>query len=599
MKNEIIEKRLSLLRQEMKQKGIDFYLIPTADYHHSEYVDGFFKTREYFSGFTGSAGTLIVSEDDAGLWTDGRYFIQAEKELNGTGIRLFRMFEEGVPTMAEYLSAQMKEGQTLGFDGMVMPAGLGERFGKNLASKKITINYEWDLAESIWVERPKLACHPVKVLSDEINGKSFADKTEEIRKVMREKHCKYHFLAKLDDIMWLFNIRGEDVKCNPVALTYSLITDEEVHLFIQKEELTEEAGKYLDECNVTVHGYSDIIPFLKEYSFEGKILFDKGNISFSMYKILSEKAEYVSDSNPSELLKAVKNEVELANLRDIYIKDSAVLTKFIYWIKKNVGVIPLNEYTAAMHLDQMRSELPEFLDLSFDTISGYNENAAMMHYEATEQDNKTLEKEGMLLVDSGGQYMGGTTDVTRTFALGETTDKMKEHFTLVAMGMLRLAGAKFLQGCSGRNLDILARLPLWEKGIDYKCGTGHGIGYILNVHEGPHSIRSRFSDDVKEAVLVPGMIVSDEPGVYLEGEYGIRTENILEIVEEEKNSDGRFLGFRMLTYVPIDLELIDKSIMQPRDIELLNEYHKNVYEKLAPFMNAEELEWLKIATNAL
>lgn len=599
MENVIIKERLQKLRQVMQEEKIDFFLIPTADYHNSEYVDGYFKTREFFSGFTGSAGTLVVSQNAAGLWTDGRYFIQADKELCGTGITLYRMMDEGVPTVMEYLVKEMTKGQVLAFDGKVMTAFSGNRFAEKLEAKGIKLRYDYDPASEVWAGRPHMACNPIMVLDQKLCGLSLAEKVEQVREVMKKKGCKYHLLSKLDDIMWLFNIRGKDVACNPVAFSYAFIEENEIRLFMDEGEMTEESRCYLAEQAVHAHGYEDIEIFLENYPYEGKVLLDRKAINYSLYKILNDKNVCVFDTNPTELLKAIKNETELEHIRETYIKDSAVVTKFIFKMKDTVGKTPMNEYLAATELNGMRSETEGFLDLSFETISAYGENAAMMHYEATENDNKELAPEGMLLVDSGGQYLGGTTDVTRTFALGPVTEEMKEHFTLVAMGMLRLANAKFLEGCSGRNLDILARQPLWEKGIDYKCGTGHGIGYILNVHEGPHSIRWRFSDDVKEVILKPGMIVSDEPGVYLEGRYGIRTENILEVVAAEKNSDGQFLKFDMLTYVPIDLELIDTKWMQKKDIDLLNAYHKDVYDKLAPFMNEDELIWLKEATRQI
>ncbi len=599
MENVVIRERLAKLRAAMQAHQMDFYLIPTADYHHSEYVDGFFKAREYFSGFTGSAGTLVVSMTEAGLWTDGRYFIQAEKEIRGTGVTLFRMLEEGVPTIQEYLKDKMESGQTLGFDGKVVSTALGEELEEILGKKQVSVCYDYDLAQEVWTDRPKLPNHPLLVLEDSLCGKTLAQKVAQVREKMAEKECVYHVLSKLDDLMWLFNIRGKDVTCNPVALSYAFLSMDDIHLFIQQEEITEEANAYFAKNQVTLHGYDEIIPFLKEYSYAGKILLDKKALSFAMYKIASDRTECVNEANPTELLKAIKNDTELENSRRVYIEDSAVLTKFIFKMKQLEDKTSLNEYEAAMMVDNMRREVPGFLDLSFDTICGFKENAAMMHYEATAEDHKQLEPEGMLLVDSGGQYLGGTTDVTRTFAMGTVTEKMKKHFTLVAVGMLRLAAAKFLQGCSGRNLDILARQPLWDMGIDYKCGTGHGIGYILNVHEGPQNIRWRYTAASTDSVLYPGMIVSDEPGVYLEGEYGIRTENILEVVLDEKNGDGQFLSFKMLTYVPIDLDLIDKKWMQPRDIELLNAYHRDVYEKLAPYMNEEELVWLKEATREI
>lgn len=603
-----IKERIELLRECMKAEQVDFYLIPTADYHNSEYVSDYFKVLEYFSGFTGSNGSLVISRKEAGLWTDGRYFIQAEKELQGSGITLFRMLEEGVPTIQEYLEEQMEEGQTLGFDGRVVNSAYGKKLEQALETKNIKICYEKDLAGSLWKDRPAMPAHPVMILPEDICGQSVQEKLIQVRKLMEPEKCQAHLLGKLDDLMWLFNIRGGDVECNPVALSYGFLTMTECYLFLQKEAVSGEIEKYAESCNIILKDYREIENFLREFSFDDdsgrndgseqkiRILADEKNVNYSLYRILQDKAEILDGENPTETLKAKKNPVELAQMQEVYLKDSAAVTKFIYWLKKNIGKIEITEYSAAMYLDGLRKETEGFLDLSFPTISGYQENAAMMHYEATKENHKKLQPEGMLLVDSGGQYMGGTTDVTRTIVLGKISQEVKKHFTAVTVGMLNLANAHFLSGCTGRNLDVLAREPLWNMGIDYKCGTGHGIGYILNVHEGPQSIRWRYTEGVKEAVLEEGMVLSDEPGVYIEGSHGIRIENVIVVKKGEKNGDGQFLHFDTLTYVPIDLDAIDTAYMQPKDMERLNAYHKAVYEKISPFLDKEEKEWLAEAT---
>lgn len=594
--NAVIQKRLELLREEMKKAGVDYYMIPTADYHSSEYVDEYFKAREYFSGFTGSNGTLVVGRDTAGLWTDGRYFIQADRELEGTGITLFRMMEEGVPEIPDFLYEQMKEGQTLGFDGRTVSCREGRKLEEKLEKKGIKIIYEKDLAAEVWAERPEKPCHSITVLPEEISGKSAAEKLEDVRKKIRDAGAEYLLLSKLDDLMWLLNIRGNDVECNPVALSYGFLTQEEVYFFIQRPEVTEEFEKYAKENHIIWKDYDGIGDFLKGYEYKGKVFLDERNSNYSLFKIIDGRAGHVSGDNPTEQMKAVKNETELSRIEEVYRKDSAAVIKFIYWLKKNIGKTEITEISAAEYLDNLRRNTEGFLDLSFPTISAYKDSAAMMHYEATEENHKTLSAEGMLLVDSGGQYMGGTTDVTRTIVLGPVDDEIKKHFTLVAVGMLQLTDAKFLYGCTGRNLDILARQPLWNQGIDYKCGTGHGIGYMLNVHEGPQNIRWRFADGSKEAVIEPGMIVSNEPGVYIENSHGIRTENILVVKKERKNGDGQFLCFDTLTFVPVDREAINVSWMQPADIERLNRYHAQVYEKTQEYLTEEEREWLAEAT---
>ncbi len=595
--NTAIQERLGLLREAMKRDGMDFYMIPTSDFHNSEYVDDYFKAREYFTGFTGSNGTLVVGQDMAGLWTDGRYFIQAARELEGTGVELFRMQEEGVPEIPDFLYGKMEEGQVLGFDGRTVSCKEGRKLEKKLAEGKgIKINYGKDLAAEAWEGRPELPCHKIMVLPEEVSGESAAEKLSKVRAKIKEAGAEYLLLSKLDDLMWLLNIRGNDIECNPVALSYGFLTKEEAYFFIQEQAVTEEFIRYAKENHIIVKSYDGIMDFLEGYDYKGKVLIDEANSNYALFKTVAGRAEYVSGDNPTELLKAIKNKTELAKMEEVYRKDSAALIKFIYWLKKNIGKREITELSAAEYLDNLRRDVEGFLDLSFPTISAYKDSAAMMHYEATEDNCKILAPEGMLLVDSGGQYMGGTTDVTRTIVLGRIEEEVKMHFTLVVAGMLQLTDAKFLYGCTGRNLDILARQPLWSRGIDYKCGTGHGIGYMLNVHEGPQNIRWRFTSAMKEAVIEEGMVISNEPGVYKEGSHGIRIENILVAKNEEKNGDGQFMGFDTLTFVPIDKDAIDTAYMQPADLERLNRYHAQVYEKTQEYLTDEECEWLREAT---
>jgi len=600
MENRKIMDRLEALRSAMKASGIDFYMMPTADFHNSEYVNDYFKVREHFCGFTGSNGTLVVWKDGAGLWTDGRYFIQADKELSGTGVTLYKMGEEGVPTILQLLKEKMISGQTLGFDGRVVNASAGEQYEKALAEIGVKIAYEEDLAEKVWTDRPALPCGKTFVISDELSGKSVGEKLSDVRKKMAEEKANALLLTKLDDLMWLFNIRGCDVECNPVAISYGYITEEKAYLFIQQAALSEEVSAHLNGAGVIVREYGEVVSFLEtEMPAGDAVLTDMRHCNYTLYKKVSDKCSAVNKKNPTELMKAIKNPVELENMKRVYLQDSVALTKFIYWVKKNVGKMEITEITAAEYLDNLRREIPGFLDLSFPTISGYNANAAMMHYEATPESYAVLAPEGMLLVDSGGQYMGGTTDVTRTIVLGPISDEIKCHYTAVASGMLQLTHAKWLYGCTGRNLDILARQPLWNMGIDYKCGTGHGIGYILNVHEGPQNIRWKFVEGMTEAVIEAGMDVSNEPGVYIEGSHGIRIENIMVAKNDVKNGDGQFMSFDTLTYAPIDLEAIDVKYMTAENRAFLNEYHKQVFEKVSPYLNVEEQEWLKEATRVV
>lgn len=601
MENETIRSRLSLLRAKMKENGIDYYLIPTSDYHNSEYVADFFRVREFFSGFTGSNGTLLVGQNKAGLWTDGRYFVQAANQLEGSGITLYKMMVEGVPTILEFLDAEMNENEVLGFDGMTLAAEIGVEFAARLMSKNVKFKYGLDLADSVWEERPELPANKLFILNNELAGKSYKEKLEDVKKKMRVYGTDSFFISKLDDIMWLTNLRGRDVECNPVALSHMLVTTDRSYLFVQTAALTPEVSSYLKENNITVLEYKDAAANLKGYRPVGDMLFDRNNVSYTLFMILKEITaaagkKLINRPNPTIMMKAVKNETELKNTREIYIIDSVKLTEFIYWVKKNAGKIPLTETDISDKLDAMRAEIDGFLELSFDTICGYGPNGAIVHYKAKKESAARVEAKGMLLVDSGGNYMRGTTDVTRTMVLGEITQEMKKHFTLVTVGMLRLLNAKFPYGCTGINVDTYAREAIWREGLDFNHGTGHGVGYVLNVHEGPQNIRWRNTNGAGDTVLEEGMLVSDEPGIYIENSHGIRIENILEIIKESEGEFGKFLGFRSLTYAPIDLDGIDALYMRDDDIEALNAYHKDVYETISPYIKEKEIsEWLKDA----
>lgn len=596
MENVVIKNRLVQLREEMKRVGVDYYLLPTADFHNSEYVHAFFKAREYFSGFTGSNGTLVVWQEGAGLWTDGRYFTQAERELEGTGIELFRMLQEGVPTIKEFLEREMNDGQKLGFDGRVVPTETGLQLEKTLNSKGIVTDYTCDLADKVWLDRPALPAGEIWIVPEAVAGESVEAKLSKVKASLEKNGADSFFLSKLDDIMWLLNIRGCDVECNPVALSYLWVSEERTVLFVQAEALTAPVKKYLEENHIYVEEYSAVLACLEKVPQTRAVMLDKRYCSYAFYKVLQKACKIVEAKNPTELLKAVKNPVELSNMKDVYLKDSLAVTRFIYWLKNDIGKQEITEITAADYLEKLRREIPEFLDLSFPTISAYNENAAMMHYEATPESHAVLKTEGLLLVDSGGQYMGGTTDVTRTIVLGPVSEEIKKHYTLAAAGMLQMTHAKWLYGCTGRNLDILARQPLWGIGIDYQCGTGHGVGYILNVHEGPQNLRWRFTEGLAEAVLEEGMDVTNEPGVYIPGSHGIRIENVLVVKKAEKNEYGQFMCFDTLTYVPLDPEAVQVSLLTEVQRKYFNDYQKSVYEKLSPYLSEEERKWLKQQT---
>ena len=627
MINTIIMERLEKLRRKMERLGIDYYLIPTADYHNSEYVAPYFQTRHYFCGFSGSNGTLVVGMEEAGLWTDGRYFIQAEKELTGTGVDLYREMEEGVPTVSEWLADRMKENGTLGFDGGCLNVRQVRNLKKKLAHKNVRFVSQYDPAEEIWTDRPALPSHPAFVLGEEYSGESAGSKLARVRAEMRQAGARVYVESKLDNLMWLFNLRGADVECTPVALSFGLVTMDRQVLFIQDSEVTGKVRAYADSIGLDLQPYECVTAFLEDPAVyqeaagadgtdaadhaqtDCRVLFDPGSLSIRLWNAVTRGREAagiktgthydIEKRSPVEDFKAAKNETELKNIRAAYRDDSAAVCRFLYWLHKHVEngtVDSLTEYTAAQKMDSLRTEISDFVDLSFGTISAYGPNAAMMHYSAKKDDCARLRPQGMLLVDCGGQYLRGTTDVTRTMALGPVTEDMRRHYTLTAVGNLQLLDAVFLYGCTGRNVDILARQPLWSTFVDYKCGTGHGIGYLLGVHEGPQNIRWRFAEGMAEAVLEPGMIVSDEPGVYIEGEYGIRIETILEVVEAAKNGDGRFLRFSPLTLVPLDPSLIDPEYLTPQTRDVLNRYHTRVYAEIAPLLNEEERRWLRKQT---
>lgn len=594
-----MNERLKQLRDLMAKRHIDAYLIPTSDFHESEYVGDYFKCRKYMTGFTGSAGTAVVTSEEAKLWTDGRYFVQAAKQLAGSGFDLMKMGEEGVPSVEEYLEQALPEGGVLGFDGRVINSHMGKTLSEKLAVKNVTISYEDDLVGQIWQDRPSLADQPVWILEETYTGRSAADKIAALREEMKKQRATVHILTTLDDIVWLLNIRGGDVPNNPVVLSYLIVTDEDVLLFIDERKLDDKVKSYLSGLNVTVLPYNDIYEYVKRFQNE-KVLLEADRTNFAIVNNLSSGNVIINRMNPTVLAKSMKNPVELENERRAHIKDGVAMTRFIYWLKKNIGKIPMTEISVSDYLKELRRQQEGYLDLSFDTISAYGPNAAMCHYSATPESDTALKPSGLYLVDSGGQYYEGTTDVTRTVALGPITDEEREHFTLVAMSMLRLGHVKFLYGCSGMSLDYAARELMWQRGLNYNHGTGHGVGYLLNVHERPAGIRYKIVPErMDSAVFEEGMICSDEPGIYIEGSHGIRTENLLACRKAEKNEYGQFMEFEYLTFVPIDLDALDVSLMEKRDIEYLNEYHRQVYEKISPYLNEEERRWLKEATRAV
>ncbi len=607
----VVRDRLDALRKLMKERGMDAYMIPTADFHESEYVGEHFKCREYMTGFTGSAGTALITMDEACLWVDGRYYVQAAAQLKDSTVTMMKMGQEGVPSLGVYLEDKMPEGGCLGFDGRVVNAAEGLALEEMLRERGARISYGEDLAGMIWQERPELSAEPAWVLDERYAGKSALDKIADVREAMEKAHASVHVLTSLDDIAWLLNIRGNDILYNPVVLSYALVTMDQLYLFVNSSVLEGKAYPYLEDAKgisvreylertgVTVMPYDGVYDMVEELKNE-KVLLEKCRVNYAVYRLIDGSNKVIDRMNPTASMKAVKNDVEIENEKRAHIKDGVAMTKFIYWLKKNTGRIPMDEISVSDYLGKLRMDQEGCIGLSFATISAYGAHGAMCHYSATPESSIPLEPRGLYLIDSGGQYYEGTTDITRTIAMGPVTDEEKEHFTLVLMSMLRLGDVKFLHGCRGLSLDYAAREPLWRRGLNYEHGTGHGVSYLSSVHERPNGIRFKMVPERQDnAVMEAGMITSDEPGVYIEGSYGIRTENLVLCVEDEKNEYGQFLRFEYLTYVPIDLEVIDREIMTERDVELLNRYHEQVYEKISPYLDEDERVWLAEATRAV
>ena len=592
----MIKERIEKLRGVMKEKGIDVYYVPTNDFHGSEYVGDYFKCRKYITGFTGSAGAAVITMNEARLWTDGRYFIQAAAELEGSGIELMKMGEAGVPTIKEYLSYIMEAGQVLGFDGRCVDYRYADSLEKMLHKKDVRIVYQLDLVGEIWEDRPSLISKEVMSLDVKYCGETRESKLSRIRELMKLKEADLFVLTSLDDIAWLFNIRGNDIMCNPVVLSYAMITKDEAVIYGQQEAFLKVIEE-LSNAGVTLKPYNDIYEDIKNVSVNTKIYMDTDKANFAIVKNISEGVEVIAGENLTLLPKAVKNATEVENERIAHIKDGVAVTKFMYWLKKNIGKMKITELSAASYLESLREQGENYMGPSFEPIVAYGANGAMCHYSPSEESDALLLPESFVLFDTGGQYLEGTTDITRTIALGPCSDEQKKHYTAVLKGHLNLAAAKFAYGVRGINLDYLARGPLWELGLDYNHGTGHGVGFFLNVHEGPNGLRWKCADDnVNSAVFEEGMITSNEPGFYLEGKYGIRTENMIVCVKDEKTEYGQFMKFENLTMVPYDFDAMDMAMLTELDKKHLNEYHREVYEKISPYLDEEECAWLKEVT---
>lgn len=591
-----VRDKIEALRKCMAEHNLAAYIIPTDDFHGSEYVGDYFKAREFMSGFTGSAGTLLVTMQEALLWTDGRYFLQAESQLKDTGITLMRAGKPGVLKLNEYLKETLQENQRIGFDGRTVSAHFVEMLEKEMAQKKIGVDGDNDLVDIIWEARPKRSAKMIWELPLEYAGKSREEKLCKLKEEMEEEHADCMLITALDEIAWLLNLRGDDVLYTPVFLSYLLISQKETTLFVQQSALCEEIRKKLNAVNVKIADYEQIEKVLCTLADSSRIWLDEKRVNYRLVSCIPKSVQVLKKETPIEGMKAVKNEVEAKHAVNAHIKDGVAVTKFIYWLKTHVGKEEITEIGAAQKLLAYRKQMDGFLDQSFEPIIAYGAHGAIIHYAATKETDVLLKAEGLCLADTGAHYLEGTTDITRTIALGRLTEDEKKAFTLVLRGHLNLASAYFLKGVCGQNLDYLARAPLWEHHMDFNHGTGHGVGYVLGVHEGPQRIHWRIT---KESSCIPfeeGMITSDEPGFYLPGKFGIRHENLLLCKNAAKTEYGQFMHFETLTLVPFDVDAIDVSLMQQKEVAQLNAYHKKVYETLVPFMDAQEKVWLERVT---
>lgn len=590
--------KLNNLQNLLKNNNIQAYIVPTSDYHNSEYISDHFKARAIISKFTGSAGTLLVTQNSALLWTDGRYHIQAQKELDGTGIILMKQGLPNVPTITQYINQNFKANDVLAFDGKLMSANHVINMSTELKNG-ITINSNLDFIDQIWEDRPKMPFSVLFKLDKYFCGKEFIEKLNEVKSIMNNKGANTFILSKLEDQAWLYNLRGNDVKHTPVFLANTVITNDSTILFIDQNKIDLTVEKYLNDNDIIIRPYFDFYEYIKGIKNKN-ILLDINNINYEIYKSVVDNNKIIISENPTMLLKSIKNEIEIKNTKLAHIKDGLAFTKLMYYVKTIHLPSESSEISLTKLLEEYRKEQEGFVDISFDTICAFKDHGAMMHYSATEQSNYKLKDSGLLLIDSGGHYLEGTTDITRTLAVGKISDTMKLHFTTVLKSVIALSDAVFLKGCRGTNLDILAREPIWKLMIDYKCGTGHGVGYLLSVHEAPNGFRWQIVPERNDsAVLQPGMITTNEPGIYLEGKYGIRIENELLCVEKDKNEFGEFLGFETITYAPIDLDAINIKLLTQKERDWLNNYHQMVYDILSPYMSIPEKKWLKSVTRKI
>lgn len=589
-----VNQKLGMLRNLMAEYRLDAYVVSNSDPHFSEYLPDRYKQIKWLTNFSGSNALVLVTNDQALIWTDGRYFVQCQKEIAGSDFEMMKMATPGYPNIFKTIEKLLPEGRRLGVDRNILSQNDYESYEKICKAKGIDIVDDYDLISELWADRPEIKKDPAFIHELKYTGLSAKEKINVLREKFAEEEVDGTIISSLADIAWLYNLRGSDIANNPVVTAYAYVDAKSAILFIEEEKLSMEVLDHLKENNIDYLKYNEV--FAKANNLRDMTLaLDKKSTARSIFKVLDPSVKVKDTIDLTTKLKAVKNQIEIKNQKHAYIKDGVALTKFIYWLKHHENIEAEDEYTVGEKLEEFRKAQDLYVEPSFSTISAYKENAAMMHYKAEKDSAKKLAKEGFLLVDSGGQYYDGTTDTTRTIVLGKLTDEEKKDFTLTLKGHMDLMTTIFLAGTTGFALDAICRRPLWQNKSDYKCGTGHGVGYFLGVHEGPQSISPRPGG----AALEPGMVVTIEPGVYKEGKHGIRTENVALVVEDGETLDGKFLKFECISFVPIDLEAIDTSLLNDLDKKIINDYHKEVYEKISKYLTREESDWLKEVTKAI
>ena len=589
-----IKERIHALRMTFRPNNIKAFIIPSTDPHLSEYVAPYWMSREWISGFTGSAGTAVILMDKAGLWTDSRYFLQAEKELEGSGITLYKEMLPETPSITKFLCQNLKPGESVSIDGKMFSVQQVEQMKEDLAPYQLQVNLFGDPLKNIWKDRPSMPDAPAFIYDVKYAGKSCGEKVAAIRTELKKKGIFALFLSSLDEIAWTLNLRGSDVHCNPVIVSYLLVTQDEVVYFISPEKITQEVNEYLQEQQVSLRKYDEAESFLNSFAGEN-ILIDPKKTNYAIYSAINPACKVVRGESPVTLLKAIRNEQEIAGIHHAMQRDGVALVKFLKWLEASVLSGKETELSVDRKLHEFRAAQPLYMGESFDTIAGYKEHGAIVHYSATEESDVTLQSKGFLLLDSGAQYLDGTTDITRTIALGELTEEEKTDYTLILKGHIALAMAKFPAGTRGAQLDVLARMPIWSHGMNFLHGTGHGVGHFLSVHEGPQSIRM----NENPIVLQPGMVTSNEPGVYKAGSHGIRTENLTLVCKDKEGMFGEYFKFETITLCPICKKGIIKEMLTAEEVKWFNDYHRTVYEKLSPSLNEEEKQWLLEATKAI